>query len=302
MPQDKQPNYYQLLGVSKSATCNDVQKAYREQAKVTHPDLFLKEEKEEKTKIFHQVIQAKEVLCDPEQRKIYDLNSSRTCIWPHGTTEEVKILYDMYYNLKVFDPNFNSSKTEDSKYCAYNGGLLTVFLSVLSSLNNKYVPILPVFSIINDLRQDAYEYVKINGILERDELTDLENNCLVAGLFPAIVSFMSASVGFAKHPSISKLASVFISPLVAATIPCGISLTRTVITKYTNYSEANLNLINIIAGFITFGMVSELVKHPLVLSLAFLPRAAAEHLSSEVNEQTDYQLPGEILENNDCAI
>jgi hypothetical protein len=132
-------------------------------------------------------------------------------------------------------------------------------------------------------------------------LVDLENNCLVAALFPAIVSFISASVGFANHPSISKLASIFISPLVAATIPCGISLTKIVITKYTNPSEDNLNLINTIANFITLGMVSELVKHPLVLSLAFLPRATAEHSNSEANEQADYQLPGEILENNDYA-
>jgi hypothetical protein len=79
----------------------------------------------------------------------------------------VKTLYDMFYNLKDPDPNFDSSKLEDSKYCVYNGGLLTVFLSIFSSLNNKYVPILPVFSTINDLKQDAYEYVKINGILEK---------------------------------------------------------------------------------------------------------------------------------------
>jgi DnaJ-class molecular chaperone len=52
MPQDKQLNYYQLLGIPKSATCNDVQKAYREQAKENHPDLFSQHKNKKKLKYF----------------------------------------------------------------------------------------------------------------------------------------------------------------------------------------------------------------------------------------------------------
>jgi curved DNA-binding protein len=63
-------NYYKILGVEKSATENDIKKAYRKMARKYHPDLN-PNDKEAETK-FKQINEANEVLSHPENRKKYD--------------------------------------------------------------------------------------------------------------------------------------------------------------------------------------------------------------------------------------
>ena len=58
--------YYEILGVDKNATTQDILKAYRQQARTMHPD------KGGDPKVFAEITQAKEVLSDPDKRKIYD--------------------------------------------------------------------------------------------------------------------------------------------------------------------------------------------------------------------------------------
>jgi len=62
-------DYYQVLGVSKSATNDDIKKAYRKLALKYHPDKNKSPGAEEK---FKEVAEAYEVLSDSEKRKIYD--------------------------------------------------------------------------------------------------------------------------------------------------------------------------------------------------------------------------------------
>ncbi|MEL7496005.1 MAG: DnaJ C-terminal domain-containing protein [Planctomycetota bacterium] len=68
-------DYYQTLGVPKNASADEIQKAYRKQARKYHPDLHAdKDEQERKqaTQKFQQIQQAYDVLSDPEKRKLYD--------------------------------------------------------------------------------------------------------------------------------------------------------------------------------------------------------------------------------------
>ena len=63
-------DYYKILGVSKTASEEDIKKAYRKLARKLHPDLNPKDK--EAHKKFQQINEANEVLSDPEKRKKYD--------------------------------------------------------------------------------------------------------------------------------------------------------------------------------------------------------------------------------------
>jgi curved DNA-binding protein len=68
-------DYYQILGVDKKATEEDIKKAYRKLARKFHPDLN-PDDKEAHRK-FQQINEANEVLSDPEKRKKYDQYGER---------------------------------------------------------------------------------------------------------------------------------------------------------------------------------------------------------------------------------
>ncbi len=63
-------DYYKILGVSKSATEDEIKKAYRKLARKLHPDLNPNDKDAHKK--FQQINEANEVLSDPEKRKKYD--------------------------------------------------------------------------------------------------------------------------------------------------------------------------------------------------------------------------------------
>ena len=64
-------DYYEILGVSKTATDDELKKAYRKMAKKYHPDANQDNKKEAEAK-FKEVNEAYEVLSNPQKRKMYD--------------------------------------------------------------------------------------------------------------------------------------------------------------------------------------------------------------------------------------
>uniref|UniRef100_A0A8C0WEV7 J domain-containing protein n=1 Tax=Castor canadensis TaxID=51338 RepID=A0A8C0WEV7_CASCN len=69
-------DYYEVLGVQRYASPEDIKKAYRKVALKWHPDKNL-ENKEEAERKFKEVAEAYEVLSNDEKRDIYDQYGSQ---------------------------------------------------------------------------------------------------------------------------------------------------------------------------------------------------------------------------------
>src|SRR5437868_11820762 len=63
-------NYYETLGVKKSASADDIRKAFRKLARKYHPDVNPGDKAAEEK--FKALSEANDVLSDPKKRKIYD--------------------------------------------------------------------------------------------------------------------------------------------------------------------------------------------------------------------------------------
>lgn len=76
-------DYYQILGVPKTAADKDIKNAYRKLARKLHPDL--NPDDKDAQKKFQELNEANEVLSDPEKRKKYDQYGEN---WQHGEEYE----------------------------------------------------------------------------------------------------------------------------------------------------------------------------------------------------------------------
>ena len=77
------PDYYNVLGVDKNASLDDIKKQYRKLARKYHPDVSKEKDKKLAEEKFKQVKEAYEVLKDPAKKKTYDQMRSQ----PHGQRE-----------------------------------------------------------------------------------------------------------------------------------------------------------------------------------------------------------------------
>lgn len=76
-------DYYHTLGIAKTASIDEIKKAYRKLARKYHPDVNPNDK--EAHKKFQQINEANEVLSDPEKRKKYDQYGEN---WKHADQYE----------------------------------------------------------------------------------------------------------------------------------------------------------------------------------------------------------------------
>ena len=74
MPATDFKDYYQILGVSKTASESDIKRTFRKLARQYHPDMNPGDRSAEAK--FKEISEAYEVLSDPDKRKKYD------SVWP----------------------------------------------------------------------------------------------------------------------------------------------------------------------------------------------------------------------------
>ena len=72
-------DFYEVLGINKGASDDEIKKAFRSQAKKYHPDLH-PGDKEAESK-FKEVNEAYEILSDPEKKSILATMPTRWFIW-----------------------------------------------------------------------------------------------------------------------------------------------------------------------------------------------------------------------------
>jgi DnaJ-class molecular chaperone with C-terminal Zn finger domain len=78
-------DYYEILGVPRNASQEEIKKAFWELAKKWHPDRVPPEKKKEAEEKFKEINEAYQVLSDPEKRKIYDMYGEAGLKGSYGT-------------------------------------------------------------------------------------------------------------------------------------------------------------------------------------------------------------------------
>src|ERR1700723_1756001 len=70
MAATEKKDYYGTLGIKKTASADDIRKAFRKLARKYHPDVNPGDKKAEEK--FKEISEANDVLSEPKKRKIYD--------------------------------------------------------------------------------------------------------------------------------------------------------------------------------------------------------------------------------------
>lgn len=101
-------DYYQILGIQKTATQEEIKSAYRKLARKMHPDL--NPDDKDAHKKFQQINEANEVLSDPEKRKKYDQYGEH---WQHAEAFEKKQSRQQNYAPQDFGSDMHEGEFSD---------------------------------------------------------------------------------------------------------------------------------------------------------------------------------------------
>lgn len=111
-------DYYSVLGVPKTASDEDIKKAYRKLARKHHPDLNPNDA--EAHKKFQQINEANEVLSDPDKRKKYDQYGKD---WQHAEQfEQARARHGDAQQQQQYRQSYAQGNAEDYDFSGGFGG------------------------------------------------------------------------------------------------------------------------------------------------------------------------------------
>lgn len=110
-------DYYKVLGLDKSATADDIKKAYRKLARKYHPDV--NPNNKEAASKFQQINEANEVLSDPDKRKKYDQYGEH---WKHADQFEQQKRQQQQQHQQSSASGFGGSGYEGFTYSSSDFG------------------------------------------------------------------------------------------------------------------------------------------------------------------------------------
>lgn len=101
---------YEILGVSKNATQDEIKSAFRKLAKEYHPDMHSQDKKKEAEEKFKEIAMAYKILSDPEQRAKYDrygMDGLKSSAGYGGAGFDFDSIFDMNDFFSDFSDIFN---------------------------------------------------------------------------------------------------------------------------------------------------------------------------------------------------
>lgn len=237
-------NYYELLGVKKDASTDEIREAYKKLMKKWHPDL---NKDENAASMSMKINEAKEILLDEEKRKDYD----------EYLDNKVEMNYNRYTQAKKQEQNNNQYAQYESnnvtkwqylkdwlKYGNVSSvrkviGTIFVLLESLLCLIIKYAIISVAFItfFISNFIQEIYNY--LIGIF---------------GLLLLVIAVMMVSEGLSNflvnHPSEFKAMVIIISIYISSyVLPIIGSLLLSQKVFNFLYNKIDINLFKLCVGY-----------------------------------------------------
>ncbi|MDD5604261.1 MAG: J domain-containing protein [Eubacteriales bacterium] len=120
-------DYYEVLGLKRDATKEEIKAAYRKAARKYHPDLHTKSEKAAAEEKFKKINEANEVLSDPQKREKYDRLGAD---WRNGQQEQPPYNQPPYDN-SFWQPDQAWSRSDTSSFSDF-------FESIFGSAGGRY--------------------------------------------------------------------------------------------------------------------------------------------------------------------